>query len=98
MKKVFVLDTNVLLHDPNALFCFEELDRFKKNSDITGRNARHVSRTLDALREKGHLIDGIPLEQGGTLRVALCQKETLRSLPRKLPRRSKFSHFDSFTT
>lgn len=96
MKKVFVLDTNVLLHDPAALFCFEEndvilpitlieeLDRFKKNSDITGRNARYVSRTLDALREKGHLTDGIPLEKGGTLRVALCQRKTLRSLPAEL--------------
>lgn len=96
MKKVFVLDTNVLLHDPTALFQFEdndvvlpitlveELDRFKKNSDITGRNARQVSRTLDALREQGHLTDGIPLEHGGQLRVALCQQETLRSLPAEL--------------
>lgn len=72
-----MLDTNVLLHDPAALFCFEdndvilpitlieELDRFKKNSDSTGRNARQVSRTLDALRQKGSLTDGIPLDHGG---------------------------------
>ncbi|HBL57683.1 MAG TPA: phosphate starvation-inducible protein PhoH [Cyanobacteria bacterium UBA8803] len=96
MKKVYVLDTNVLLHDPAALFCFEdndvilpitlieELDRFKKNSDITGRNARQVSRTLDALRQQGHLTDGISLKQGGVLRVALCQRETLRLLPAEL--------------
>lgn len=52
MKKVFVLDTNVLLHDPNALMQFEdndvvlpitvieELDRFKKQPEMTGRNVR----------------------------------------------------------
>lgn len=96
MKKVFVLDTNVLLHDPTALFRFEdndiilpitiieELDRFKKNSDVTGRNARQVSRTLDALRQQGHLTDGIALEKGGQLRVALCHRETLQSLPAEL--------------
>ncbi|MEC9157940.1 MAG: PIN domain-containing protein, partial [Planctomycetota bacterium] len=51
-RKHFVLDTNVLLHNPNAIFRFEdhevvipltvieELDRFKKNNDETGRNAR----------------------------------------------------------
>ena len=59
MKKNFVLDTNVLLHDPEALARFEdntvnipitvieEIDRFKKNLDNTGRNARQVSRFLD---------------------------------------------------
>jgi PhoH-like ATPase len=98
MKKVFVLDTNVLLHDPAAIFRFEdndvilpitlveELDRFKKNSDETGRNAREVSRTLDALRQKGHLTDGIPLGQGGSLQVFLCERKTLRSLPAELER------------
>jgi PhoH-like ATPase len=96
MKKVFVLDTNVLLHDPTALFRFEdndvilpitlieELDHFKKNSDVTGRNARQVSRTLDALREQGHFIEGIPLEKGGVLQVALCRRETLQALPAEL--------------
>jgi PhoH-like ATPase len=77
MKKVFVLDTNVLLHDPTAIFRFEEndvvlpitiieeLDRFKKETADTGRNARHVSRTLDELRQQGSLVQGIPLAQGG---------------------------------
>ncbi|NCJ05952.1 AAA family ATPase [Synechococcales cyanobacterium C] len=96
MKKVFVLDTNVLLHDPGALLQFEdndvilpitiieELDRFKKQAEETGRNARQVSRKLDELRQKGSLIDGIPLAQGGMLRVALCHRDTLQTLPPEL--------------
>ena len=96
MKKAFVLDTNVLLHDPSAMLQFkdndvilpitiiEELDRFKKQAEMTGRNARQVSRTLDRLRSKGHLTEGIPLDEGGTLLVALCDRETLKTLPPEL--------------
>ena len=96
MKKAFVLDTNVLLHDPNALFQFEdnevvlpitiieELDRFKKQAEVTGRNARQTSRTLDHLRSQGQLTQGIPLEKGGSLRVALCDRQTLQQLPAEL--------------
>ena len=96
MKKAFVLDTNVLLHDPSAMLQFkdndvilpitiiEELDRFKKQAEMTGRNARQVSRTLDRLRAKGHLTEGIPLDEGGTLLVALCDRETLKTLPPEL--------------
>ncbi|PZV01033.1 MAG: phosphate starvation-inducible protein PhoH [Leptolyngbya sp.] len=96
MKKVFVLDTNVLLHDPMAMFRFEdndvvlpitiieELDRFKKGTADTGRNARYVSRTLDDLRQQGSLVHGIPLEKGGTLKVALCHRDTLLQLPAEL--------------
>ena len=97
MKKVFVLDTNVLLHDPTAMLRFEdndvvlpitiveELDRFKKYPEDTGRNARHVSRTLDQLRQQGSLTQGIPLDGGdGTLRVALCHRDTLLRLPPEL--------------
>jgi PhoH-like ATPase len=98
MRKVFVLDTNVLLHDPTALFRFEdndvvlpitiieELDRFKKLTEMTGRNARHVSRSLDELRRQGHLVDGIALENGGSIKVALCHPETLKELPVELER------------
>ncbi|PSN15587.1 phosphate starvation-inducible protein PhoH [filamentous cyanobacterium CCT1] len=96
MKKVFVLDTNVLLHDPMAMFRFEdndvvlpitiieELDRFKKGTADTGRNARYVSRRLDELRQQGSLVQGIELEKGGTLKVALCHRDTLRQLPPEL--------------
>jgi PhoH-like ATPase len=96
VKKAFVLDTNVLLHDPNALLHFqdndvvlpitiiEELDRFKKQPEVTGRNARQVSRTLDELRQQGRLTEGIPLDGGGSLRVALCNRQTLGELPAEL--------------
>jgi len=80
-KKVFVLDTNVLLHDPQSIFCFqehdlvipiiviEEIDTFKKDQTEIGRNARTVSRNLDALRSKGSLSKGVQLDGGGTLTV-----------------------------
>lgn len=83
MKKVFVLDTNVLLHDPLAVFSFEdndvvipivvieELDKFKKGIDEMGRNARQISRILDEHRQKGKLSQGVKLEGGGCLRVEL---------------------------
>ncbi len=82
MIKNFVLDTNVLLHDPNALFRFkdnrvilpitviEELDHFKKDLNVLGRNARTVSKFVDRLRHEGSLSQGVPLEGGGELRVA----------------------------
>ncbi|MCY7272341.1 MAG: PIN domain-containing protein, partial [Phormidesmis sp. CAN_BIN44] len=96
MKKTFVLDTNVLLHDPSAMLRFEdndvvlpitiieELDRFKKQPEITGRNARQVSRMLDDLRSKGRLTEGISINEGGSLQVALCHRETLLELPPEL--------------
>lgn len=62
----------------------EELDRFKKQPDTIGRNARQTSRQLDELRDHGHFINGIDLEGGGTLRVALCHRETLQGLPPEL--------------
>ncbi|WP_025322571.1 PhoH family protein [Deferrisoma camini] len=80
-KKNYVLDTNVLLHDPDAMLAFEdntvnipitvieEIDRFKKNLDEIGRNARQVSRFLDGLRSQGDLREGIPNEHGGCVRV-----------------------------
>ncbi len=96
MKKSYVLDTNVLLHDPNALLRFEdndvvlpitvieELDRFKKRPEETGRSARQTSRMLDGLRQKGSLTEGIELANGGRIRVALCHRETLDNLPAEL--------------
>ncbi len=98
MRKSFVLDTNVLLHDPAAMMKFEgqdvilpitvieELDRFKKQPEMTGRNARQVSRTLDELRKTGHLTEPVALPHGGTLRVVLCRRETLKALPAELDR------------
>ena len=88
--KHFVLDTNVLLHNPSALFMFkdnevvipfdviEELDKFKTNTDDLGRNARTVIRHLDRLREKGNLSEGVPIDStGGQLRVILEEDQKL---------------------
>ncbi|HBW47164.1 TPA: phosphate starvation-inducible protein PhoH [bacterium] len=83
--KIFVLDTNVLLHDSGCLTAFgkgnevvipitvlEELDQFKKRQDEVGRNARKVTRDLDALRGEGkHLSEGVELSNGGRLRIEL---------------------------
>lgn len=83
VKKHFVLDTNVLLHDPDSLFGFkdnvvvvpiqviEEVDHFKKEMSEIGRAARSVSKYLDALRVKGSLADGVPTDDGGTILVHL---------------------------
>ncbi|NKB16873.1 MAG: PhoH family protein [Pseudanabaena sp. CRU_2_10] len=96
MKKIFVIDTNVILHDPTAILRFEdneivlpiavieELDRFKKQPEMTGRNAREVARTLDQLRQQGNLTTGVSLSNGGTLRVALSDRDTLKTLPLEL--------------
>lgn len=82
-KKTFVLDTNVLLHTPFALFSFddnivvipevvlEELDKFKKENSELGSNARQVARIIDGLRDKGNLNKGIQLENGGILRIEM---------------------------
>lgn len=90
MKKIFVLDTNVLLHDPQSLFSFddneviipaivlEEIDSKKRLADELGRNARHVSRLLDQMREKGHLHEGIELPGGGLLKVELNHRSFVR--------------------
>lgn len=86
VKKNYILDTNVLLHDPNSLRRFEdncvllpievieEIDRFKRESTELGQNARSVSRTLDELRATGRLSEGVSLPNGGVLRILLHQK------------------------
>ena len=81
MNKTFVLDTNVILHNPRALTSFadntvilpievlEELDRFKKDHDEKGRNARIAIRMLDEFRQNGKPGEGFPLEKGGILKI-----------------------------
>lgn len=82
MNKIYILDTNVLLADPNAIYSFgdndviipsvvlQEVDSKKKLMDELGRNARYVSRQLDKLRGQGKLHEGVKLLNGGTLKVA----------------------------
>ena len=95
-KKTYVLDTNVLLSDPNSMFSFddndviipmvvlEELDKHKSRPDEVGRNGRQVSRSLDAMREKGSLISGIPLKGDGKLRIVSIDSDILRDAPSEL--------------
>jgi PhoH-like ATPase len=89
MKKNYVLDTNVLLYDPQAIFKFEdndviipiyvieEVDQFKRESTERGRNARTIARLLDALRPKGSLAQGVKLETGGGLKIAIPAKRPM---------------------
>jgi PhoH-like ATPase len=97
LKKNFVLDTNVLLHDPRSIFGFadndvvipiyviEEIDNFKRDLSTLGRNARQVSRYLDEFRIQGKLADGVPIApEKGKIRVLLQD--------RKLPHGSGDGH------
>ena len=104
VTKLFVLDTNVLMHDPTSLFRFEEhdvylpmmtleeLDNHKKGMSEVARNARQVSRSLDALVAdiaEAQIEDGIPLSKLGNkdAKGRLFFQTTLQvaSLPEGLP-------------
>ena len=90
--KTFVLDTNVLLFDPGSINKFgknevfiplivvEELDRFKKDQNENGRNARFFSRLVDGLREKASLVNGVPLENGGKLIISILRNPTTKHI------------------
>src|SRR5678815_16220 len=82
--KHYVLDTNVLIHDPQAMFQFEdnvvwipvevleELDRFKAESTTRGANAREVHRRLnERFRNTSQMKAGVKLENGGQLHVCV---------------------------
>lgn len=89
--KNYVLDTNVLLHNPGSMFAFgdnhvvipiyviDEIDNFKKDLSDLGRNARQVARELDGLRENGCLSKAVETGRGGTLSVALGHRSPLNS-------------------
>lgn len=93
LNKIYVLDTNVLLQDPLAMFAFEdnevvipavvleEIDSKKRYMDEIGRNSRQVARIMDKFRENGKLHENVNLENGGTLRVELNHRsfEKLKS-------------------
>jgi PhoH-like ATPase len=86
MRKIYVLDANILLHDPASIFKFadntvvipvgviEEIDRFKKEMTDRGFNARAVARLLDSLRGQESFTKGVSLPNGGTLEV-YCEPE-----------------------
>lgn len=91
MKKNYILDTNVLLHDPHSLLKFEdnnvllpievieEIDRFKRESTELGQNARSVSRLLDGFRGAGRLSEGVALPNGGHLRILFQKRAAARN-------------------
>lgn len=92
-RKIYVLDTSVLLHRPQSLFSFEthmvvipivvldELDQFKRGSREINRNARHVIKFIDRLREKGPIDQGVKLREGGRLVIELIDRNDVDLLP-----------------
>ncbi|NGX26174.1 MAG: PhoH-like protein [Chlamydiae bacterium] len=80
-KTTYVIDTNVFLHDPNAIHTLkdseivillpvlEELDDLKRNTDDRGKNARNLMRFVDSLKAQGNLREGIASENGNTIRI-----------------------------
>jgi PhoH-like ATPase len=98
LKKVFVLDTCIYIHDSNCLNSFksqdvvlpistiEELDNHKSGHHSTAASARAFSRNLDKLREQGSLLEGIKLESGGIVRVSMLTQDILNKIPAELCR------------
>ena len=94
MRKAFIVDTNVFLFDPQAIFKFgnndviipivvvEEIDRFKREMSENGRHARLFSRLIDQMRADGELSKGVKLPGGGILTVELGGSSPL---PLELP-------------
>jgi PhoH-like ATPase len=93
LKKNFILDTNVLLHDPRSIFGFgdnnvvvpiyviEEIDKFKRDLSALGRNARQVSRYLDEFRLLGKLGEGVALgPEKGTIRVLISERQLAKEV------------------
>lgn len=90
-KKIYVLDTSVLLHDHNSINSFEdnqvaipitvleELDKFKMGNDTKNFEARECIRIIDRLSSEHTLQEWIPLEngEGGSLRIILNTSEEL---------------------
>lgn len=95
-KKIYILDTNVLVLDPQSIFSFdneligipavvlEELDKFKQEASDRGRNTREVIKYLDALRQQGSLKDGVRFANDSILKVLFLDKTRVSSFPFKL--------------
>jgi PhoH-like ATPase len=92
MVKNYVIDTNVMIHDPTFMYnfsdnnviipilCIEELDNLKKREGLVGYSARNVAKELQKVMKLGDISKGIKLENGGTLRVELEQSD-IKVLP-----------------
>lgn len=104
MTKTYVLDTNVLLSDPDSIHSFqdnnllipilvlEELDKHKTRSDDVGRNARQVSRNLDTMRSSGNFYDGVTTRGGGILKIVPSSGDPLSLLPKELQKGSSLDN------
>jgi len=90
-RKIFIIDTSVLLYDMNSIHSFpgndliiplvvlDEIDRFKEKPGILGEGARYINRFLDSLRENGNLYDGILLENDQLVRVETSHSDEIPS-------------------
>lgn len=95
MRKIFVLDTNVLIHDPRSIYSFkgnevvipifviEEIDELKRKP-ATGIQARMAARIIDDIRKKGCIAKGIEIENDILFRVEI--KNDMDLLPKSLSR------------
>lgn len=94
MRKNFVLDTNVLIHNPNCIEKFEEnniyipypvieeLDGLKGESGEVGFSAREATRKINALRQSGDLMNGVPTQDGGLLYLYMAEDLDTEALPK----------------
>lgn len=88
MVKNYVIDTNVMIHDPNFMYHFsdnhviipvlaiEELDNLKRREGLVGFSARKVAKEIRNIMEQGDIQKGITLDNGGTIRVELNYMDT----------------------
>jgi PhoH-like ATPase len=89
LSKTFVIDTNVLIHNPEAVMSFrdneiviplwvlEELDHLKSYSDQRGKSAREAIRFIATATKNGNLHDGVKLENGSILRVVMTMSKDI---------------------
>ncbi|NBP02926.1 MAG: PhoH family protein, partial [Proteobacteria bacterium] len=104
MTKTYVLDTNVLLSDPDSIHSFEdndllipilvleELDKHKTRNDDVGRNARQVSRMLDSMRNESSFHDGVKTRGGGTIKIVSSEVDPLSLLPKEMLKSSSLDN------
>ena len=87
MRTNYILDTNILLHTPQAIFSFpnsnvlipieviEEMEKFKRDMNELGRNSRNAAQLLDDLRGRGRLGEGVHLDDGTVVQIVCTSRE-----------------------
>tara|TARA_Y100000310_G_scaffold345780_1_gene469766 strand:- start:331 stop:1716 length:1386 start_codon:yes stop_codon:yes gene_type:complete len=95
-KNIYVLDTNVLVHEPDSILKFKncnivislpvlkELDRLKTKQSLVGKNCRSVIRLLDGASKSGDVFNGTMLRNNSTLTVMQVTRADIKLLPREL--------------